>query len=222
MKYIEIKDGYKEYILKNKKVVALNNVSIKFEYGKFYAVMGPSGSGKSTLIQVLGCLEELTKGVVIIDSKLTNKMTEKEKNLLRNRKIGFIFQSFYLNNNLNVLENVLLPSYINKELLPKESRKRAMNLLKKLGLEERETHYPNELSGGEQQRVAIARAMINNPDIILADEPTASLDEENERYVYETLKKMSKEGKCIIVVSHNEKIGKFADEIVRIKEGKLC
>lgn len=222
MKSIEIKNGYKEYLLKNKKVVALDNISIRFEYGKFYAIMGHSGSGKSTLIQVLGCLDELTNGNISIDNKDIKKMTEKEKNLLRNRKIGFIFQSFFLNNNLNVLENVLLPSYINKELSYKKSKERAISLLKNLGLEDRMTHYPNELSGGEQQRVAIARALINNPNIILADEPTASLDEENEIYVFKALKNMSKEGKSVIVVSHNEEICKYADEILRIKKGKLC
>ncbi len=222
MKCIDMKDGYKEYLLKEKKVVALNHISLQFEYGKFYAIMGHSGSGKSTLIQVLGCLDELTSGDIVIQSKNTKKMSEKEKNLFRNKKIGFIFQSFYLNNNLTVLENVLLPTYINPDYTRKESQELAITLLKQLGLDDRITHYPNELSGGEQQRVAIARALINNPNIILADEPTASLDEENEIYIFKRLQKMSKEGKCVIVVSHNEEIVKYADQVFRMKKGNLC
>lgn len=222
MKCMEIKNGYKEYHLKNKKVIALNNVSASFYYGKFYAIMGHSGSGKSTLIQTLGCLDVLTKGTILINSKNIENITEKEKNQLRNREIGFVFQSFYLNNNLTVLDNVLLPSYINKKNSYNQSKERALHLLERFGLGDRVTHYPSELSGGEQQRTAIARALINDPKIILADEPTASLDEENEIFVFKTLKEISKEGKCVIVVSHNEEIKKYADEVLNINKGKIC
>lgn len=222
MRCLELNNGLKQYKIKNKKITVLKDVSYVFEYGVFYAIMGVSGSGKSTLIQILGCLDTLTSGSLIINSKNTEFMKEKEKNILRNKKIGFVFQSFYLNNNLTTLENVLLPSYINKEITYDNAKERAINLLTKFGLSDRITHYPNELSGGEQQRVAIARALINNPDIILADEPTGSLDEENEKYIFNVLKELSKEGKCVIVVSHNPVIKEYSDKVLSIKKGILC
>ena len=183
--------------------------------------MGHSGSGKSTFIHLLGLLETPTSGKYTLNGKNVENLTEKETAKIRNETIGFIFQDFYLDEYLTACENVMLPMLINKNINNIERKERALHLLKRLGLEERITHFPKELSGGEKQRVAIARALANDPKIILADEPTGNLDEENEKKILEILKKQSQEGKCVIVVSHSNEIKKYADELLTIKEGRL-
>lgn len=213
---------YLENVLKcyvsesGQQVKALNLLTYKFEVGKFYAIMGESGSGKSTLINILGLMDKATKGSVFLDGVDTRKCSDDELCKLRNEKIGFVFQNFYLNNKLTALENVLLPMYINGNV----DLNKAKDLLKTFNVLDRESHYPYELSGGEQQRVSLARALVNNPKYILADEPTGNLDSKNEDEVFNYLKDISKD-KCVIVVSHNEKIKNYADKVVYLEKGVL-
>ncbi len=218
---IRIKNIIKNYKLDNEIVTAVNNLSFDFEYGKMYAIMGHSGSGKSTLIQCLGLLDNITSGKIYIDNEDVSKKTVDEQNKLRNIKIGFVFQDYYLNNTMKAYENVMLPMLINKKYKNKNITKMAEMLLCEVGLEDRIKHYPKQLSGGEQQRVAIARAIANNPDIILADEPTGNLDEANEKYILTILKKMANKGKCVIIVSHNPLIKEYADIVINMKKGNF-
>ena len=220
-KVIELKNVSKSYTKGNENIKVLNNVSYSFESGKLYAVVGKSGSGKSTLIQLIGLLLDDYDGEILIHSKDISKLNDNEKAVLKNKKIGFVFQSFYLNPLMKAFENVMLPLYINNDMKIDDMKKLALSKLEELGIKDRATHYPKELSGGEQQRVAIARALINDPDIILADEPTGSLDEENEEKILQILKKLSNDGKCVIVVSHSKKIMNYADIVVNIKDKKL-
>ncbi len=221
MSAISILNATKIYQLKGTSDKAINNLSYEFEYNKLYVIMGHSGSGKSTLIQCLGLLDELNEGKVFIDNNDTSKLSEKEKNKIRNSKIGFIFQNYYLNNTMRAYENVMLPMLINKNYNNKDIKKISKEMLSEVGLSERVNHYPKELSGGEQQRVAIARALANEPDIILADEPTGNLDEENEIYILEKLRSLANEGKCVIVVSHNAIVKKYSDVVINMKKGKF-
>lgn len=221
MSAIKIENIKKEYKLNKQSIFALDNISYDFEYGKMYAIMGHSGSGKTTLIQCLGTLDNVTEGKVFIENEDVFKMSPAKRNTIRNSKIGFIFQNYYLNNTMRAYENVMLPMLINKKFKKSNIKDIAIDTLKDLGLSERIAHYPKELSGGEQQRVAIARAIVNNPKIILADEPVANLDEENEKFVLQKLKEMAQNGKCVIVVSHNPEIKKYADVIIDMKRGKF-
>ena len=218
---MNIENVCKVYKTKNDEVKALDNVSYEFKPGKLYAIMGHSGSGKSTLISILGLIETLTSGRITINNKDISKLKDDELANLRMKYIGFVFQDFYLDEHLKAYENVLLPMLINKEIKKSDRKEKALKLLTDLGLNERINHYPKELSGGEQQRVAIARSLANDPEIILADEPTGNLDEENEKLVFETLNDLAKKGKCVIVVTHSEEIKKYADEILKITKGKL-
>ncbi len=211
----------KSYTKKNKQLNILNNINFAFETGKFYAIMGESGSGKSTLIQILGLLCNFDSGNLYIDNNNTENLKDKEKALIRNKKIGFVFQSFYLNPLLKAFENVMLPLGVNCKLSDKEKKNKALDVLKQVGLDDRANHFPFELSGGEQQRVAIARALVNDPCIILADEPTGSLDPKNAKIIFDILKDLAKQGKCIIVVSHSDDIKKYADEILYINNHSL-
>lgn len=218
---MNIENVCKVYKTKNDEVKALDNVSYEFKPGKLYAIMGHSGSGKSTLISILGLIETLTSGRITINNKDISKLKDDELANLRMKYIGFVFQDFYLDEHLKAYENVLLPMLINKEIKKADRKEKVLKLLTDLGLNERINHYPKELSGGEQQRVAIARSLANDPEIILADEPTGNLDEENEKLVFETLKDLAKKGKCVIVVTHSEEIKKYADEVLKITKGKL-
>lgn len=211
----------KIYNMKNEDIIALDNINYEFLKGKFYAIMGHSGSGKSTLIKILGLTLEATTGKYTIEDKDVNKLNDEKLSYYRMKYIGFIFQDFYLDDYMRAYENVMLPMLINKEIKRDERKERAINLLKKVGLENRIEHMPKELSGGEKQRVAIARALANNPTVILADEPTGNLDEENEKIIFETLKSLANEGKCIIVVSHSNIVKEYADIIINISKGKL-
>ena len=211
----------KVYQTKNKQINALTNFTYEFKKGTFYAITGNSGSGKSTLIRVLGLIDKMNSGKYLLNGADITKLNDIELSKLRMKMIGFVFQDFYLDNYLKAYANVMLPMLINKDI-PKEKRKeKAIALLQKLGLDERINHYPKELSGGEQQRVAIARSLANNPEYILADEPTGNLDEENEAKVFAILKTMSEEGKCVIVVSHSQKVNDYADVVLNLKDGKL-
>jgi len=218
---VELIDVVKIYDLGPVKVHALNGINLKVKKGDLIAIMGPSGSGKSTLLNQLGALDKPTSGKVLIDGVDISQLDEEELARLRNEKIGFIFQSYNLINRSTVLRNVELPAIIKG--IPKEERvKRALKLLRILGLEETAYRRPKTLSGGQQQLVAIARALINKPSIILADEPTGNLDSKSGREVMEYLIKMNREtGTTVIVVTHDREIGKMANRIFHIRDGKI-
>ena len=198
----------------------LKNISFKVDKGEFLAIMGSSGSGKSTMMNILGCLDNQYEGRYILDGIDISKSTENELSEIRNKKIGFIFQSFNLLPRLTALENVELPLVYSS--IPKEKRhKRANELLEMVGLKERIHHRPNELSGGQRQRVAIARALVNNPSIILADEPTGNLDSKSEGEIIEILQKLNKMGKTIVIVTHEPSIGEIAERKIIFKDGEI-
>ena len=198
----------------------LKNVSFKVDKGEFLAIMGSSGSGKSTMMNILGCLDNQYEGKYILDGIDISKSSENELSEIRNKKIGFIFQSFNLLPRLTALENVELPLVYSS--VPKEERhKRANELLEMVGLKERTHHRPNELSGGQRQRVAIARALVNNPSIILADEPTGNLDSKSEEEIIEILQKLNKMGKTIVIVTHEPNIGEIAQRKIVFKDGEI-
>ena len=218
---MKVENITKIYRTKTSEIKALDNISYEFIPGKMYAIMGHSGSGKSTLISILGLIDTYTSGKISIENKDVSKLKENELADLRMKHIGFVFQDFYLDEHLKAYENIILPMLINKEIKKENRKEKALKLLKELGLEERINHYPGEMSGGECQRVAIARSLANDPQIILADEPTGNLDEENEKLIFSILKDLSKQGKCVIVVTHSEEIKNYADEILTISKGKL-
>ncbi len=221
MLIIKISDLAKKYKKKEKEILVLNHIDLSFEKGKIYNIIGHSGSGKTTLLNIIGTLLEFDSGKILIDGFDITSMNEKEKADIRNQKIGFVFQSYFLNDKLKAFENVMVPMYINVNIKKSNRKNLAIQLLKKVKLEDRINHYPKELSGGEQQRVAIARALANNPEIILADEPTGNLDKENEKIILEIFKKLKEEGKCIIISSHSDYIKKYADVILEINDGKV-
>lgn len=211
----------KIYVKDKKKIKVLDNINISFSKGKFYGIIGKSGAGKTTLINILGLLDNYDEGEYEIDNILSSNLTEDEKAELRMHKFGFVFQTYYLNDKLTACENVMIPMLINKDIAKDKRKERAMQLLKQVGLEDRINHYPKELSGGEQQRVALARALVNDPEVLIADEPTGNLDKENEKLIFDYLKEMTRKDKCIIVVSHNDIINKYADKIYLLESGTL-
>lgn len=218
---ITIEDITKTYKTKKRDVEVLKNIDLTFSLGKFYAIMGPSGSGKSTLFNILGLVDTPSSGAYKINGIDTTKLTDKSSSIIRMNNIGFVFQDFNLDPYLNALENVMMPLYLNKKIKKEDREKISKDILTKLNLENRLEHFPNELSGGEAQRVAIARALVNNPNIILADEPTGNLDEELETEIFKILKTLTKENKCVIVVSHSSKIKEYADVVYTLKDGKI-
>lgn len=218
---ITIEDITKTYKTKKRDIEVLKNIDLTFSLGKFYAIMGPSGSGKSTLFNILGLVDTPSSGTYKINGIDTTKLTDKSSSIIRMNNIGFVFQDFNLDPYLNALENVMMPLYLNKKIKKEDREKISKDILTKLNLENRLEHFPNELSGGEAQRVAIARALVNNPNIILADEPTGNLDEKLETEIFKILKSLTKENKCVIVVSHSSKIKEYADVVYTLKDGKI-
>lgn len=218
---IELKDVAKYYTIGDNIVKALDGINIAIEEGDFVAIMGPSGSGKSTGMNLIGSLDLATKGNIYLDGHDIEFLEESELAQIRGKKIGFIFQQFNLIPNLTAKENVMLPMlFQGKELWEREEK--AEELLKLVELEDRMDHYPNQLSGGQQQRVAIARALANNPDVILADEPTGNLDTKTGEMVMEFLNKLNDDGKTIIMVTHNPELAKkHAKTIYSVTDGKV-
>jgi len=219
---IRLDNVWKIYKMGDVEVPALRGMTLDIYPHEFVTIMGPSGSGKSTAMNMVGCLDVPTKGHIYLDGKDISKMNESDLAQIRGRKIGFIFQSFNPVQNLSALENVMLPMTF--QGIPRVKREEtAKKLLKLVGLENRMNHKPTELSGGQQQRVAIARSLSNNPDVILADEPTGNLDSKTGVEVMEMLKKLHKEeGKTIIMVTHDKNIGSNADRIAYLKDGMCC
>ncbi|MFC1789740.1 ABC transporter ATP-binding protein [Patescibacteria group bacterium] len=218
---IKLEDVWKIYHFADVELSVLKGVSLEITSGAFVVILGPSGSGKSTLLHMIGCLDLPTKGREFLNGKDISKMSEDELAQVRGNKIGFIFQQFNLLQNLSALENVMLPMIFQGKP-EKERRERAKNLLFSLGLEKRMSHRPTELSGGEQQRIAIARSLSNDPEIIVADEPTGNLDSENGKKIMEILVNLHKnEGKTIVVVTHDSTIANYSNQIVNIKDGQI-
>jgi putative ABC transport system ATP-binding protein len=199
---------------------ALKGVDIKVEKGEFVAIMGASGSGKSTLLHLLGCLDTPTSGSYLLEGIPVHTLSQDELAELRNKKIGFVFQSFYLLPRANVLENVELP-LIYAKVPPSERKKRAMDVISFLQLETHAKHLPNQLSGGERQQIAIARALVNNPSLIMTDEPTGNLDSVTSQRIMELLKKLNEMGNTLILVTHEADIAAYAKRLVRIKDGVI-
>ncbi len=217
---IHLKNVQKVYPMGEVNVPALRSIDLTIKPGEFVAIMGPSGSGKSTLMHLLGCLDLPSDGVVQLDGHDVTKLDEDTLAQIRGEKIGFVFQTFNLIPTLTALENVELPLFF--QGVPRaERRARALELLRTVGLEERAHHKPAQLSGGERQRVAIARALANDPQIILADEPTGNLDSESGKTILELLKQCHREGKTIILVTHNPEAAAYAQRIIRIRDGRL-
>ncbi|EIA89406.1 ABC transporter, ATP-binding protein [Campylobacter coli 317/04] len=210
---IQIKNLSKEF----GKVKALDNINLNIYKGEWLAIMGPSGSGKSTLLNILSLMDDPSSGKYILDNEDLEQINEEQKITLRREKIGLIFQQFHLIPYLSALENVMLSQYYHSSVDEEDAKA----VLEKVGLSHRLSHLPNQLSGGEQQRVCIARALINNPEILLADEPTGNLDEANEKIVLQTLQKLKNEGKTIVLITHNPELAKFADRTLILQHGVL-
>lgn len=217
---IKVNDINKTYKNGDMELRVLKNISFSVKEGEFLAIMGSSGSGKSTMMNILGCLDSEYEGKYLLDGIDISKMNQDELSEIRNKKIGFIFQSFNLLPKLSAVENVELP-LVYSGVKKGERYKKAMELLELVGLKDRATHRPNELSGGQRQRVAIARALINNPSIILADEPTGNLDSKSEEEIIKILKELNAKGKTIIVVTHEPNIGEQANRKIIFKDGEI-
>jgi len=218
---IKLENVWKIYQLGKVELTVLKEMNLEINRGSFVSIIGPSGSGKSTLLNIIGCLDIPTKGKIFLDGQDIQKLSEDELAKIRGKKIGFVFQQFNLLPNLTAIENVVLPMVFQK--IPEEKRfGRAKKLLEMVGLGERIFHKPAELSGGEQQRVAIARALANNPEMLIADEPTGNLDSKSGEMIMEILKELYQKGeRTIIVVTHDLQIASFSKEIVHIKDGQI-
>jgi putative ABC transport system ATP-binding protein len=215
---IETRDLSKTYLMGKVEVPALIGVNIAIEKGEFIAIMGSSGSGKSTLLNMIGMLDTPTSGKVIIEGVDVSEMDENQRADFRLKKLGFIFQFFNLFMELTAIENVAFPMQIARR---KDSRERAIKLLDQVGLSDRANHKPAELSGGQQQRVAVARALVNEPALLLADEPTANLDTKSSEQVISLLKELNKSGQTIVMVTHEPELGKRADRIIWLRDGMI-
>ena len=216
---VQLKDLAKHYPRGGEVVKALDGVTLRLDGTGMVATVGPSGSGKSTLLHVIGAMDRPTRGEVIVAGQALNGLPEKALTRFRRRTVGFVFQTFNLIPNLTALENVMLPMEFNK-IEKAERVSRARLLLERVGLSHRLTHWPGELSGGEQQRVAIARALANDPPLILADEPTGNLDTESGQKIYELLKEVARQ-RTVVVVTHAEVLARMADRVLHIKDGRL-
>ncbi len=219
---IHVNDLYKIYELGHTKVPALNGVSIIINKNEYVSVMGPSGSGKSTLMNLIGCLDTPSKGEYFLDGVNVAHMSDDELAAVRNRKIGFVFQTFNLLPKSTSLRNVELPLIYNGGIRADQRKSLAKEALRRVGLESRMLHRPSELSGGQRQRVAVARALVNNPAIILADEPTGNLDSKTGQEIMALFDELQKQGNTIILVTHEEEIASHANRTIRLLDGKIA
>ncbi len=217
---IKLKDVVKEYDLGAVRITALKGISLYIKKGDFVTIMGPSGSGKSSLLHILGLLDKPTSGEYKLEDHEVSSLADRELSRIRNQHFGFVFQSFNLFPEFNALDNVIMPM-IYAKVSPKERKEKAKELLASIGLDHRMYHFPNMLSGGEQQRVAIARSLANNPDLILADEPTGNLPSHMGAKILEILDNLNKDNVTVIMVTHNEKIGRCGKRMIRLRDGNL-
>jgi putative ABC transport system ATP-binding protein len=221
---IAVHELTKTYAMEVAPVHALRDVTLEIRRGEFVSVVGPSGSGKSTLMHILGCLDQPTSGRYLLDGRDVSRLPDDELSAIRNRQIGFVFQGFNLLPRTSALENVELPLlYVPQaRVSPAERRKRAAEALAAVGLGDRAEHHPNQLSGGQQQRVAIARALLNDPAILLADEPTGNLDSETSVEVMDIFQRLNEErGLTIVLITHEPQVAEYASRIVRFKDGRV-
>ena len=217
---LSMKNIIKKYQMGEEELTILKGIDLSIKNGEFLSILGPSGSGKSTMMNIIGCLDVPTSGEYVLAGKEVSTLTEEELSKIRAKEIGFIFQSFYLLKRLTALENVEL-SMIYSGISEKERKVIAREMLKRVGLADKENHLPNQLSGGQQQRVAIARALATNPSILLCDEPTGALDQATGKQIMALFKELHAEGRTIIMITHDEKIATNADRIIRILDGNI-
>ena len=217
---VRLDDVTKTYQLGDESFNALNAVSLAIAPGAFVAIMGPSGSGKSTLANIIGGLDRPTRGNVVVDGENLAKMNDAALSRFRNEKIGFVFQAFNLKGDSTALENVMLP-LVFARIRPAERKARAAECLERVGLSERQSRLPNQLSGGERQRVAIARALANDPAMIIADEPTGNLDSARGDEIVEVLEALNEEGVTVMVITHDQRVGNHAHQIIEVRDGTL-
>lgn len=217
---LDMKNIVKEYIVGGEVSRVLKGIDLKVDRGEFLAVLGPSGSGKSTLMNIIGCLDVPTSGEYVLDGRAIADQDESQLALVRNKEIGFIFQSFFLMQRQTALQNVKMP-LIYANMSEKAQNERAREMLEKVGLGDKTDYYPNQLSGGQQQRVAIARALANNPTILLADEPTGALDQKTGKAVMELFHELNEDGRTIIMITHDAHIASHAKRIVKILDGNI-
>ena len=217
---LELKNIYKNYTQGNMEVPILKNINFSVEEGEYVAIMGPSGSGKSTLMNIIGCIDKPTAGTYLLDGQEINNLKDKDLSYVRNKEIGFVFQTFNLMPRQSALDNVGLPLQYAK--VPKRERKKlCLEALEMVGLAERVNFRPTQLSGGQKQRVAIARAMVNRPKILLADEPTGALDSKSGIQVMKLFRELHERGTTIIMITHSDEIASYADRMVKIIDGEL-
>ncbi len=228
---LETKNLSKSYVQGEKEIKVLKEINLRIEKGEVYSILGPSGAGKSTLLHIIGAIEKPSKGEIFFAGENINGVNRNQLADLRNKEMGFVFQFHYLLPEFNALEKVLIPGLIglknnlvklNKKSEKIEIRERALKLLNEVGLQNRIDHRPRELSGGEQQRVAVARALINNPSLILADEPTGNLDKETGEKVYQLLLELNKKKNVtLVVVTHNQELAKYSNQVIYLEDGKI-
>lgn len=220
MALIELRDVAKIYTVGTVRVAALNGVDLNIDEGEFVSILGPSGSGKSTLMHLLGFLDQPTSGVLRFDGRELSTISTVQRALIRSNKIGFVFQAFNLLPRLTVLRNTLLPlSYARKDC--PDAKARAQRVLERVGMAERADHRPSQLSGGQKQRAAIARALINEPRLILADEPTGNLDSQTARNILELFTELNQEGRTIILVTHDHGVARYTKRQIQVLDGKI-